>query len=281
MIGTAFPAARVLMVEQPGPWGRAGLRQSRFDPAAAAELEARARAAGTRVLAVRRPGANRPAGTRRWLFADTTPGARVLRTGEFADASELLDQFAGASSGTVGEPVTEPLFLVCTHARHDTCCAVAGRPLAAVLQELRPGQVWESTHLGGDRFAPNLLVLPNGMLYGRVDLATVGDIVEAAERGGAVVEHLRGRVGLTPAAQAGFALLLRHLPDIDPDGVLPVGTSPLGDGRTTVRFAVGNLEADVCVAAERVAAQDLTCANLGPGTFVTHRAVAWQFRRTA
>ncbi|MGH8861361.1 MAG: sucrase ferredoxin, partial [Jatrophihabitantaceae bacterium] len=56
MLGTAFPASRVLLVEQPGPWGRAGLRQSRFDPAIAAALEARAGEHGVRVLAVRRPG---------------------------------------------------------------------------------------------------------------------------------------------------------------------------------------------------------------------------------
>ena len=31
MTGSAFPASRLLLVEQPGPWGRAGLLASRFD----------------------------------------------------------------------------------------------------------------------------------------------------------------------------------------------------------------------------------------------------------
>ena len=53
MLGTAFPAARLLLVEQPLPWGPEGLRTSRFDPATALAVEARARAEG-----------NPPAGTR-------------------------------------------------------------------------------------------------------------------------------------------------------------------------------------------------------------------------
>ncbi|HEY7009713.1 MAG TPA: hypothetical protein VH395_12275, partial [Jatrophihabitantaceae bacterium] len=39
LLGTAFPASRVLLVEQPGPWGHAGLRESHFDSAVAASLE--------------------------------------------------------------------------------------------------------------------------------------------------------------------------------------------------------------------------------------------------
>ena len=35
MLGTAFPAARLLLVEQPLPWGSEGLRTSRFDPGTA------------------------------------------------------------------------------------------------------------------------------------------------------------------------------------------------------------------------------------------------------
>ncbi|HEY3629577.1 MAG TPA: hypothetical protein VGL21_01715, partial [Jatrophihabitantaceae bacterium] len=56
MLGTAFPASRVLLVEQPGAWGRDGLRSSAFDRATAEALERRANADGVRVLAIRRPG---------------------------------------------------------------------------------------------------------------------------------------------------------------------------------------------------------------------------------
>src|SRR3954452_18659090 len=46
MLGTAFPAARILLVEQPGPWGERGLRDSRFGVAAAEKVLSNALAAG-------------------------------------------------------------------------------------------------------------------------------------------------------------------------------------------------------------------------------------------
>ena len=46
-----------------------------------------------------------------------------------------------------------PVVVVCTHGRRDVCCAERGRPLAAATALEHPGAVWESTHVGGDRFA--------------------------------------------------------------------------------------------------------------------------------
>ena len=60
---------------------------------------------------------------------------------------------------------------VCTHGRHDACCAERGRPVAAALAAAHPEQTWEVSHIGGDRFAANVLVLPDGLYYGRVSAA--------------------------------------------------------------------------------------------------------------
>src|SRR4029453_5830608 len=53
--------------------------------------------------------------------------------------------------------------------RHGACCAERGRPVAAALAQAHPEETWEVSHIGGDRFAGNLLVLPNGLYYGRLD----------------------------------------------------------------------------------------------------------------
>ncbi len=63
--------------------------------------------------------------------------------------------------------------LVCTHGRHDVCCAVRGRPVAAALAAAATGwDVWECSHVGGDRFAANVLLVPSGELFGSLDEAT-------------------------------------------------------------------------------------------------------------
>ena len=72
----------------------------------------------------------------------------------------------GASVG--GDVVHENRFFVCTHGKHDPCCAKYGRPVAAALDHQWPERTWETSHLGGDRFAGNVLILPIGIYYGRV-----------------------------------------------------------------------------------------------------------------
>src|SRR5579859_4700413 len=138
MLGTAFPAARLLLVEQPGPWGQAGLRHSRFDAALAEALERRALAEGVRVQAIRRPGRTARGAARRWALVDTRDGHESIRWGSFAADADLLDVPLDGSAGT---PDDAPLYLVCAHSRHDTCCALRGRPVAAALDALRPGRV--------------------------------------------------------------------------------------------------------------------------------------------
>jgi hypothetical protein len=63
--------------------------------------------------------------------------------------------------------------MVCTHGSRDACCGKFGYPLYRRLSELaaREGnglRVWRCSHLGGHRFAPTLLDLPSGRVFGRV-----------------------------------------------------------------------------------------------------------------
>ena len=78
---------------------------------------------------------------------------------------------AGRSPGLT--PHAGPGLRVCTHGRHDTCCAERGRPVAAALAAAHPELTWEVSHIGGDRFAANALVLPHGLYYGRLDADSV------------------------------------------------------------------------------------------------------------
>ncbi|WP_218926810.1 sucrase ferredoxin, partial [Priestia megaterium] len=76
-------------------------------------------------------------------------------------------------------PGYPPVILVCAHGRHDPCCAVRGLPVGRALGERWPEQVWECSHIGGDRFAANVVVAPDGVYYGGLDaksaVATVED----------------------------------------------------------------------------------------------------------
>ncbi|MBE7189285.1 MAG: sucrase ferredoxin [Jatrophihabitans endophyticus] len=204
-------------------------------------------------------------------MVDTRGAEPSLRWGSFTDDVELLDL---PLDGSTGEPDPAPLYLVCAHSKHDACCALRGRPVAAALAAVRPGRVWETSHLGGDRFASNVLVLPLGLMYGRVLPFAAPEFVAAAEDGEVIGALLRGRIGVPPAAQAalGFAhdqLALPRNRDIS-----LVSTDVVDGGTVVVRLDSPHGLLDVTVRRERVDAPGLTCAAPGPSWFVAHRPVS-------
>lgn len=196
-VATAAPAQRWVLIEQPGPWGRDALLQSRIDHDAAVRLARRSRAEGVRLLLIRRPDGRPSTAEGRWAYVDSRDGRRGAWWSVRTSDAEVAD---APWDGSIGERRDERTYLVCSHSGHDACCALRGRPLARGLRAAG-ADVWECSHLGGDRFAPNVVVLPDGFYYGQVP-GDGTDLLEAHARGEVALPWLRGRAGLSPAAQA-------------------------------------------------------------------------------
>jgi hypothetical protein len=222
-VATAAPAQRWVLIEQPGPWGRDALAESRFDAAVAPLLARRSRAENVRLLLVRRPGGRLADSGRRWAYADSRPGREGLWWSVRASDAALLDV---PWDGSVGEPAPGPVYLVCTHGGHDACCALRGRPLARQLPAPGPADVWECSHLGGDRFAANALVLPHGLYYGQVT-GDGAELVAAHSRGQVALPWLRGRAGVPPPAQAAQHTARQELGLLGVDDLPVVGVRQL------------------------------------------------------
>ena len=222
IVGTAPVAASWIVLEQPGPWGRDALTESHLDPVLGAALGTASNAHGARVALVRRPGRHPDVGdrARRVWIAATRPGRTWLLGGSVEEVAELgALSWTGIEAGDrslvraslpVLRPETEPLLLVCTNARRDVCCANLGRPLAAALCEPLNGRVWETTHLGGHRFAPTAALLPYGVVYGRLDPADALHVYTEAREGRQPVRGYRGRSTFDRAGQAAEAAVRRH-----------------------------------------------------------------------
>ena len=133
-------------------------------------------------------------------------GRLLHRAGSYDDIARLDLADLDPESGKLA-PVAEPRYFVCTNGQRDLCCARYGRPVYTRLRELVGDRVWQTTHVGGHRFAPNVLALPQGALYGRVFADEVDGFVAAVERGALSVPHLRGRAALPPAAQVAETLI--------------------------------------------------------------------------
>ncbi len=204
-----------LLIEHPGPWPHEAADAAL--PAPLRALVSLAGSCGVRVQMIRRPG-RRQAGEARTVFLGWVAGREpFLRRGAFPGLAERdLKELAAGIVPSFGAPVAEPVFLVCTHGRRSVCCARFGGPLAQSLTARHPGQVWESTHVGGHRFAANLVILPHGLYYGPVGLEAASAAIGAYQRGAVAPDRYRGRAGQPrPVQQAEYARLVA-------DGTLPV-----------------------------------------------------------
>lgn len=195
LMATASLVTTWLLIEQPGAWGPDAIVDSRFPDHVVAPLLQRT--AGTRVLLIRQRGGSDGDRTVFVAHSGGDGSPPTLRADSLSDPADLLDlDLEGIARGGLpefGEPVAGPLYLVCTHGRHDVCCADKGRPLFRALSGHRPGRTWEVSHVGGDRFAGNLVVLPRGDYFGRVEAGDSSELVDRYEAGLLDLEHHRGR----------------------------------------------------------------------------------------
>ena len=179
MAGTASTVRSWLLLEDAGPWGRDALRDARLPERVGLELLRRCRAAGVRPLLIRRATPDATPSQGLTCFAIRSgPEAPWIERASLANVRDALDLDLPALGGGIRpgfEAVEGALFLVCTHGRRDVCCAERGRPLARALAGAFPDRTWESSHVGGDRFAGNLVAFPHGLYFGRVEPGEVAD----------------------------------------------------------------------------------------------------------
>lgn len=275
MEGTASTVRAFVLLEASGPWGVDAVRDSRMDQAVRRWLLELERAHRVRPLLIRRHG-RAVAGPRRVFTAHVDRTAPWLETAVVEDLRELLDlDLSGLSRGRSAglSRYADPVFLVCTHGRHDACCAEQGRPLAAAMSTVAPEQTWEVSHIGGDRFAANVLVLPHGLYYGRLGPSDVPGFVASHGSGSLDLQHLRGRSSYPFSVQAAEIFLRRHLDDHRIEPFLLEAHARDGE-ETRALFAVDGVRWEARVHTARGEPRQLTCRAARPSCGLSHRLLA-------
>jgi len=269
----AATASRIdnwFLIEYRGLWARDAVTGSGLSDQVKRHLRDQVRSVPhSRLLFVRRP--DRRGQPELLAFtAASRPGETTVTRTEFEAYDDLrrVDLLAGS-------PVRNPLFLVCTHGKHDPCCARHGRPLYEALRdELEPDWVWQVSHIGGDRFAGNLVCLPEGLYYGRVDRETAGSVLDEHLAGRIHLPRYRGRSIYTFAVQAAERAVREQTGLAGIDDLVLRGVKRR-DRTTHVAFAHGDETHEVEVDVEPGDLTLLTCNSEAlerPPRFVVRRA---------
>jgi hypothetical protein len=244
------------LIEYGGLWARDALTGSGLTDQVKDHLRDQVRSVPHgRLLFVRRPDRRGRPGLVAFT-ATSRPGETAVTRTEFEAYDDLrgLDLLAGAQA-------RHPLFLVCTHGKHDPCCARYGRPLYEALRdELEPDWAWQVSHIGGDRFAGNLVCLPEGLYYGRVDRETAGAVLDEHLARRISIANYRGRSIFTFPVQAAERRIREQ------EGLLGIDDLSLQrvereDGSLRVVFAAGAETHELRVDEEHGDLTRLTCGS--------------------
>jgi len=92
-------------------------------------------------------------------------------------------------------------FFVCTNGQRDACCAIYGMRVYAELTRQCGDAAWQTTHLGGHRFAATLASLPTGAVYGQLEPVDVTGLIHAHKAGELLLPKLRGLSSLDSVSQ--------------------------------------------------------------------------------
>lgn len=235
-----------LLIEQPGPWGRDALHESGMNAAVAAEIEHRAGDAGVRVMLIRRSVRTYEPGQRAAFLVYPGRDKPWMEEIGFKDPAELLPLDLSAAHCSeppgIGRAVSSPRYLICTTGRKDPCCAEFGRPVARALRH-HGDRVWESSHVGGDRFAANMVCLPHGVFYGQVEAHEADALIDQFDSGKLSIPHFRGRCCDHPLEQVADHAVRAALGITEIDGLTPLSrsTTTSGEHHVTVNCDDGDI----------------------------------------
>ena len=250
MLATASQVRGWVLVEVRGAWGEDAIHCSALAEHVPADWKDQLKRRNVRVICIRSHLRTQAPDVRLYACGVRRPGrgAAPLWTRDvrsLADVVAAMDDLRlhrlHRDEAEGWRRAEQRIILVCTNGRHDQCCANRGRPVIRALRETRwADHVWECSHIGGDRFAGNVLVLPRGLYYGRVDPDDALALADATAEGRVSLEHLRGRSDLAMPVQAAEIDVRRRL-----------GLTGLDDVRTTSARTDGDLTVVTLEAAGR------------------------------
>ncbi|HZB41098.1 MAG TPA: sucrase ferredoxin [Ilumatobacter sp.] len=218
MLATASQVRGWVLVEVRGAWGEDAIHCSALAEHVPPDWKDQLKRRHVRVVCIRSHLRAQAEGVRLYACGVRRPGRgpAPLWTRDVDSLVEVVaamdDLRLHREEARGWRQVDDKVVLVCTNGRHDQCCANRGRPVIRALRETRwADRLWECSHIGGDRFAANVVVLPDSIYFGRVEPDSALPLLEAFDDGRIDLARFRGRTSLSLAEQAVEHFVRREL----------------------------------------------------------------------
>lgn len=127
------------------------------------------------------------------------------------------------------------MFLVCTHGKKDKCCAKFGLPIYTNMYEMG-ANVWQCSHIGGDRFAPNIIYLPHCHYYGHLITSELETLVKTIAHNSIYIPKYRGRSCYNKTTQTAEIILRNRLVNFDFNSLVLTSNQIQNDDSAVVDF---------------------------------------------
>ena len=240
MYGTAPRVATWLLIEYPLSWRPRAIPDSDLPPEVKLQLDRYATTVPRSRQLFIRQGHRRTSRVRCFVVRSEEMHSQAVRVDLTGYGPLGVSDLATIADGAEAQAEEMPFYAVCTHGTHDRCCAKFGRPVYYATREQVGTRAWECSHVGGDRFAGNLICFPQGIYYGHVTPDDVPAIIAAHTEGSIYLEKFRGRSCYTRVAQIGEYFLRRESGRTRISDFRLINTTQLGDARWGAQFeAVG------------------------------------------
>lgn len=237
--GTASIGDAWLLLEYRQSWGPKAFQDSTLSPTVKAYLTRAVKLIPrSRLLFIRQDRINRG---RLTLFVvrscESDPAIVRFELGSYEELSGIdIPSAVAGSSLAGGSLMNKPVFLVCTHGKRDKCCAKFGYPVYKALREFTGGSVWQSSHVGGDRFAANLVCFPHGLFYAHVTEEAGKRIVSEYNQRRLVLDEYRGRTCYPYPVQAAEFFVRKNSGITDINDLRYLKHEQRGENTWRVRF---------------------------------------------
>ncbi|MEZ5204603.1 MAG: sucrase ferredoxin [Acidimicrobiales bacterium] len=268
VVATASQVRAWLLVEVHGAWGADAVEDSHLGVHVPDGWKHALKLRGIRPVCIRPPVRGpEPDLVRVFFVVAARPGRNAgriwRRTVPLAAVKYLTEDLRTDREPEGWERHDDRIVLVCTNGKHDQCCANRGRPVVRHLRATRwAEEVWECSHIGGDRFAANLVVLPDSLYFGRMEPAEAEEILDTHADGRIALDWYRGRSTHRFAEQAAESAIRRAFDVRGVDDLALADDRSAGAVRAEV-LGVGRIDA-VVERSTTTVDEPLTCRGSAP-----------------